>query len=369
MRLSLPEPFRDPAVFQPIFDDGMRKFPRRRENFELSKSSVREKIACAMPILADIEPTNRCNYRCTMCVVGNQPQQCGRDMTLDEFRAVLDVQYGLWEVKLQGLGEPLLNRDFHDMAALCTERSIWTRTTTNGSLLHMNDNAKRLLESGIGEVQVSLDGATREVYEGIRRGGNFSQFADNCRLLNKLAQPLRATPAPRAFVLVQRANVHQLEDILSFCADVGFQRVIFSLNLGWFGREDLKENNRILDARDTVTQERCQDLLRLGKKLGMDVAFWQDDNKFKTGRPETLCTWLWERVFISADCRIVPCCTISDPAIMDMGDAGSFAEYWNEAAYRKLRHAHLSGRLPSVCRSCYEVVKVVEEVDRDAGNV
>ena len=355
MRLPLPEPIRDPAVFQPMFEKGMRDYPERKANHALAATTARGETAAAMPTMMDIEPASRCNYACGMCILHTwKNRKRADDMTFEMFRRLLDQQPGLWEVKLQGLGEPLLNRDLADMVALCSERSIWTRTTINGSLLHMHDNARRLLEAGIGEVQVSLDGADKETYEAIRRGGDFDRFAENCRLFNRLAASYRSTSATRAFVLVQRANFHQLDEILSFCAGVGFQRVIFSMQLGWFGVEELREPNLGRDVSSEVSYNRCLELVEAGKTRGLDVTFWQGGNKYRVGDPSLLCAWLWERAFIGSDGRIVPCCAICDPRVMDMGDAERFAETWNGDRYRALRKAHLAGAIPTVCRGCYE---------------
>ena len=47
------------------------------------------------------------------------------------------------------------------------------RTTTNASLLHRKDNYHKMIDADVNELQISVDGASKGVYEGIRRGGNF----------------------------------------------------------------------------------------------------------------------------------------------------------------------------------------------------
>jgi len=44
---------------------------------------------------------------------------------------------------------------------------------TNASLLHLRDNYKKLVDTGVNEIQISIDGATKDVFEGIRVGSVF----------------------------------------------------------------------------------------------------------------------------------------------------------------------------------------------------
>lgn len=354
MRLHLPEATRDPHTFHSIFDRGMAEFPQRYSNYLEVEKNLREPHIITMPVMMDVEPVSRCNYRCGMCVVSLwKGQKRAQDMTLDLFQCILEQQYGLWEIKLQGLGEPLLNPHLPEMIALCAEKKIWTRTALNGSLLHVNSNAERILEAGIGEVQISLDGASKEVYEGIRTGGDFELFTRNCRLLNLLAAPLRSIAATRAAVLVQQKNIHELEEIVEFCAHVGFQRTTFSLNLGYYGNETLKQSNKQRDVRHVLTQERALALIEQGKRLGIEVTFWQGGNKFDAQDPQKLCYWLWKRAYISSEGRIVPCCYICDPSTTDMGWVKEFPLHWRGERYQRMRYAHLQGKIPPVCQACY----------------
>ncbi len=108
-------------------------------------------------------------------------------MSFDDFTALLEAQYGLIEIKLQGMGEPLLAADIYfSMIEYARRRHIWVRSTVNGSLLHLKDNYKRLIDSDICEIQVSVDGATKPTYEKIRRGGKFAMVTRNCGLLDAL---------------------------------------------------------------------------------------------------------------------------------------------------------------------------------------
>ncbi len=192
-RLSLPAPV--PTAGTKAYQNERRYCleldDRKKANFELYQSSKHSnKIVKHLPIKLDIENVSRCNFRCVMCAVSDwDKSQRADDMSLDDFKRLVDENYGLVEIKLQGLGEPTMQGDdYFEMIKYARERHIWVRTVTNGSLLHLNDNIKKIVEAGSNEIQISIDGATSEVFEAVRRGSNFELVIDNCRELNQYCQ-------------------------------------------------------------------------------------------------------------------------------------------------------------------------------------
>jgi MoaA/NifB/PqqE/SkfB family radical SAM enzyme len=98
------------------------------------------------------------------------------DLLLDAFRRLIDEQIGLVEIKLQALGEPTMQRDDYFAMIGCARREhIWVRTTTSASLLHLKDNYRKMIDADVNELQISVDGASKRVYEGIRRGADYER--------------------------------------------------------------------------------------------------------------------------------------------------------------------------------------------------
>ena len=95
-------------------------------------------------------------------------------------------------------------------------------------------------------------------------------------------------------------------------------------------------------------------LLERGERLGIKVAFWNVTRKYDTDKPEHLCPWPFERAYVASDLRVVPCCIIGNPDVSEVGTAdGDFTAVWTGDALREFRQAHIQGRVPAVCRSCY----------------
>lgn len=350
---KLPRPYPDPAAFGPMRERGLARFPARAENWRKKTENPRAEVVDHLPVSMDYEVASRCNFRCLMCRVNDFPGgKRADDMTLDDYRRSLDEQTGLVEVKLQGLGEPLLNPALFDMIALATERDIWTRLTVNGSLLHLNDNYMRLVDANPGEVQLSFDGATAGVFEAVRRGSNFERICANLKLLNGYCERQKVLKT-RAWTVVQKANAHELEDIVRLGAALGFVRMTFSAAVANWGVQSWSRRLEELAADAPFTPERAEALMELGKSLGVEVTFWDVSDKFTLGDPATLCSWVFERAYMGSDMRVVPCCALGVPEVCDMGDGRDFLNVWNSEAYRKLRRQHLTGRIPGFCRQCY----------------
>ena len=127
------------------------------------------------PIKLDIENVSRCNFRCTMCAFSDWHKgQRAADLSLEAFRRLIDEQVGLVEIKLQGLREPTMQRDdYFAMIRYAREKHIRVPITTNASLLHLKDNYRKMIDADVNELQISVDGASKQVYEGIRRGANY----------------------------------------------------------------------------------------------------------------------------------------------------------------------------------------------------
>lgn len=336
--------------------------PEKRANYaRFMRSGRRDATVDYLPIKLDIENVSRCNFRCIMCVVNDwgPRRQRAEDMTLEAFKALIDAQIGLVEIKLQGIGEPLLQGDdFFEMIRYARARHIWVRTTTNCSLLHLKDNYRKLIDAGVNEVQMSVDGATKDVFEKIRRGGRFDRVSANCLMINDYARET-GRRVTKMWTVVQKDNYHQVDglDMVELAAGLGFRDQAFAFTLTDWGREEWREHNGGVTVEGGLTEELARRLLARGAELGVKVSFWQVTSKYETSSPDRLCPWPFERAMVTSDHRVTPCCAIGDPDSYEFGNGTgkSFVDIWNSSEYREFRRAHLSGEIPEICRGCYRL--------------
>ena len=355
-RQELPTPYPDPKAWSANLKKALASDPRRKENYERFQRAQKTHKLDYLPIRLDIENLSRCNFHCTMCQVSGWPKyQRARDMTLEEFEGLIDQQYGLVDVKLHGMGEPLLGRDvFFDMVRYARAKHIWVRTTSNGSLFHFQNNYKKLIDSGINEVQISFDGATKATFEEIRRGSKFELVTSNCALINKYCND-NDLLITRMWVLLQKHNSHEFLDFVRRGHEMGFKRLTYSLNLHAWGQEKWDAINGKVIAEDSVTPDMAWEAIELGKELGLEVTFWNITDKYSTSSPDKLCPWPFQWSYVSSDMRVVPCCMIANPDVLELGDATDFTGVWNSQVYEDFRKEHLEGRIPKACQLCYEM--------------
>jgi pyrroloquinoline quinone biosynthesis protein E len=350
--LPLPQPDRE--AYDANLQNALASSEKLRLNYLRFQDHARTELLDILPTKLDFENVSRCNFRCPSCPVsGWEKGRRASDMQLEDFKGIVDELGTLVEIKIQGLGEPLLGGDtYFEMIRFARSRHIWVRTTTNASLLHARDNAARLIDSDVNEVQVSVDGANRETFQAIRVGSRFEQVRRNCVLLNGICRK-RGILRTRMWVVVQRLNAGEMVNLVELGAELVFPRITFALDMHGWGMGGMRQSNSEKLVPLSQIADNAHRSVERGRELGAQVSFWQNTAKYSFLRSEGLCPWPFERAFVSSDLRVVPCCMISDPGVLDLGDARSLGAVWNSEAYRSFREAHMEGRIPGPCRMCY----------------
>lgn len=332
---------------------------RKRDNYDKYQMSLRRSADVNyLPIKLDIENVSRCNFACNMCVVSTWPKRRrSTDMSLNDFKKLIDDQYGLVEIKLNGLGEPLLQGDiFFSMIEYARARRIWVRITTNASLLHLRKNYKKLVDSDVCEVDISVDGHEKSVFEGIRVGSKFESVKENIALLNEYADS-KKKKRTKMWTLVQESNYRNLPSHLLLAKEIGFKNVVFSLNLHGWGSEALLQVNQRVTVDQRMTKQYVQELLDQAKSLGISLTFWNVNAKFSTETADKLCPWPFERAVVTSDLKVVPCCMVADPKAFHFSrDSPNtpVSDIWGGSEYGQFRKDHLTGRIPTICKGCYK---------------
>ena len=346
-------PYPDSAQFVKCIYEGFLRFPERLENYNLSKTERRGAKRKSLPYVIDFEPVSRCNYRCTMCQVSEwQKGQRAEDMPLSELERMKALWPYVVELKLHGMGEPLLHPDFFTMLEYFRKWYIWTRTSTNGSLLFRDEIREQITKSPLGEMQISIDGATRDTYESIRVRGKFHQVTKGCFELNRALES-EGRLLTRMWVVIQAANVHELADFASLALDLGFKRLTYSLSLNDWGQEKWREVNAGKQIATNPVEEQALQIREDWGNRGLEVSIWRQSEHYSTASLSRLCPWIFERTYICSDSRVTPCAIIGNPDVVDLGSATDFIETWNDDPYTAFREAHLRGHPPKECLSCY----------------
>jgi len=199
-------------------------------------ASPREDAASALPATSDErratphtrvlrmlfwETTVRCNLACAHCRRLESNEAGVADLSTAEAEALigqlgeLGRRQGAMPVVVFSGGEPLCRGDLFDLVAAARQQGLICALATNGTMV--NDAvARRIRDSGIDRVSVSLDGATAEVHDRMRQiPGAFDGAIAGIRRLGEQGVPFQIN-----FTLT-RQNAAQLADVHELAGSLG----------------------------------------------------------------------------------------------------------------------------------------------------
>ena len=169
-----------------------------------------------------VEPTNRCNLTCVTCIRHSWNEPFG-DMDWSVYQALIDGLKDFPEAKtiaFAGFGEPLLHEKFPEMVRLAHERGLRTEMTSNAMLL-TRSLAERLVDAGLDQFTVSIDGASGETQGAIRPGASLEEITTNVRTFYRKSKNMRDIPVRIGieFVAMKR-NIHELPAIREIADEI-----------------------------------------------------------------------------------------------------------------------------------------------------
>ncbi len=162
------------------------------------------------------EITRSCNLNCVHCRAAADRGPYEGELDTDKSMEIIEQisHVGKPIIILTG-GEPLLRNDIYDLAEFGTKKGFRMVTATNGTLL-TRDNIKRMKESGIKRVSISIDGADAPQHDAFRNvAGAFDGAMEGIQLLKELGMEFQINTT------VTRHNVHSLQDIFGMAVRLG----------------------------------------------------------------------------------------------------------------------------------------------------
>jgi radical SAM protein with 4Fe4S-binding SPASM domain len=167
------------------------------------------------PVAAMLQLTARCNFRCSHCY---QAERRRDELTTRAWRAVLDDlrEAGVLLLTLSG-GEPLLRRDFLEIASHARALRFSLQLKTNGFLIdrRMADQLARL---AFLDVQMSLYSTRPGVHDGITGlTGSLRRLRSAARMLAR--RSIRVT----MMTPLMSVNADEVDGIVTFCRDGGYE--------------------------------------------------------------------------------------------------------------------------------------------------
>ena len=127
-----------------------------------------------------IELTNKCNLDCIICDRKSLQRELGM-MDFSLFKRIIDnaADFGIPEIKLNRFGESTLHPELSEMISYTKKKGIpLVYINTNGTLFD-EKYCKEIIESGLDSIMFSVDGATADTFEKVRRNASYDEVESN----------------------------------------------------------------------------------------------------------------------------------------------------------------------------------------------
>jgi len=271
-----------------------------------------------IPFRVMIENTNSCNADCIFCPHKIMKRKVGvMDMSLFE-RIINECErLGIKYVTIYGFGEPLLDTYFFERVKYAKSKGILRVTTNTNGMYLTEEKIKKIFESGLDEIYISLDANSAKVYKKIRPGLNFRIVEKNILYLLR-EKKRRKSKKPEIVLSYIESQINQNE------------------TARYIKKWKDKVDNISISFIHNWTGDIISDMILRGGKRDP-------------------CRLLWTDMVISWNGDVPLCCNdYENKVILGNIKTGLIEEIWGGEKLSKIRDFHRKGEFDKivVCRDC-----------------
>lgn len=306
-------------------------------SFHISRLLKRPLIK-GLPTAMSIEPTTGCNLRCPECPSGlrsfSRPTGMLEKSTYEKI--IKESAAHLTYLHLYFQGEPFLHPHFLELVKYADQQRVFTATSTNAHFLNQK-TVPRILESGLKQLIVSVDGASQAVYEHYRIGGNLERVKAGIGLLiQERKKAGKQYPQVIFQFLVTGKNEHEIADIKEMA-------------------KELEVDDLQFKTAQIYNYENGSDLIPRNLKYSRYLPSGNGTWKLKK-EIQNKCWRMWQGAVVTWDGDVVPCCFDKD-ASHQMGNLNreKLRGIWMGKSYQVFRKQLLHDRKQiDICKNCSE---------------
>ncbi len=202
---------------------------RLLNTLEMRRRAVRME---SMPWSVQLEVTTKCNLACIMCA---RDKYHGRGSHLEDdiLEPVLrDLVPIAQDIIVSSFGEPLLYPGIGRLFGEIDPASGLKLGFFTNFLLLDEEMAEHIVDSGVAYINASIDGASKETYETIRRGGQWETLIEKIELFERVrARKGAKLPVVNLCVVGSTLNVDEAADFVDLAKRHGFASVKYNPNM------------------------------------------------------------------------------------------------------------------------------------------
>jgi radical SAM protein with 4Fe4S-binding SPASM domain len=279
---------------------------------------------------------------------------------------------------LIGLGEPLFSPMFPRMMEDCIRLGVRFNYTTNGLLLDANI-AEKTVKHGFG-ITLSVDGATKETFESIRKGIAFDTLLEKMDIIKFAINKVKPPDFKYCWNIVgMKRNVTEFSDYIVLAAANGVNSITV-FNFGVSGRtDDIARES--LSLHPELVKKYFPEAIKVAQQHNIELILptyhfndteGGNESDAQSAEPSEVHTdrlWAlpegerfpnpivqrcyspWYHLYIRSDGDIWPCCMYATYSLGSLRNQ-DFKEIWNGNRYQEFRRRIHSGNPAYWCARC-----------------
>jgi len=251
---SLTEIFHSDTAYhlRDSIDDGSYRYCNEKQCTWIIKNDVRdyqEKDPKIKTIRLAID--NSCNLSCPSCrrsvIFHKRGKMLGMRLELADKVNEYLRKHGNVTVHIGSDGDPFASLVYqHFLRTVPDNDTLRFNLQTNGLLMKKMFGRLCKILTRIDVLNISIDGATKQIYELLRRGGQFEKLLENLEFIKDYHEQFRI----RFHMVVQKSNWHEMSKMLELADQFNAHEVIFNRITDWntynnFTEQQAPEQNEL----------------------------------------------------------------------------------------------------------------------------
>ena len=325
-----------------------------------------------LPLHVEMSIVAGCNIQCIMCVLTHLPEEERREllhrrMDRDAYIRFANQLFPYAESIFFGIGgEPTIHSDFCDFVRIAHEAGLDVHVSSNGTAFADGELAQTCVDR-VRRIIVSMDGATKETFERIRKGAKWERVLAGIRELVERRQTSETSRLRLSInFTLMKDTIEEFPDMVNLAHELGVDELMAEHLIATL--PELEEQSLFDDRErsDRCIREAIRRAERLGVRMEVPDLFDMERSveeltpgvvrniRSKESKKDVpFCSQLKYSVVIAPTGEILPCSHPDAQYQFRMGtlNGRTFQDIWFGSEYQKIREVG-DGEIPPLCKNC-----------------